>query len=195
MAEKMTPRIEDVHGSGVYPGTGPFPKGEATVRSPAAFAHPEERRPVHLDRGRLEKAALLAGRVLFGGYFLYNGINHFRNRKAMVDYARSKGTPFPALAVPVTGLMLLAGGLSTLAGKRPKLGASLIATFLSGVSPQMHAFWRVSDPQQRTGEMVNFMKNMALVGATLLTMAQREPGSRRLGGRKSSAGALVPSHS
>ena len=130
MAENITPRIEDVHGSGVYPGTGPFPKGEATVRSPAAFAHPEERRPAHLDRGRLEKAALLAGRILFGGYFLYNGINHLRNRKAMARHARSKGSPLPAITVPVTGLMLIASGLSTLAGKRPKRGASLIATFL-----------------------------------------------------------------
>ena len=30
---------------------------------------------------------LLVGRLLFGGLFLYNGINHFQNRAAMTGYA------------------------------------------------------------------------------------------------------------
>ena len=195
MAENVTRRVEDVHGSGVYPGTGPFPKGEAAVRTPAGFAHPEERRPMRANRRGLEKAALIAGRLIFGGYFLYNGINHFRHRKMLADYARSKGTPFPALAVPVTGLMLIAGGLSVLAGKRPKLGASLLTTFLAGVSPQIHGFWKENDPQQRMNDMVNFMKNMALVGAALMVVGQSDRWPLRLGSRQTSAGALVPTHS
>ena len=71
--------------------------------------------------------------------------------------------------------MILAGGLSLLAGTRPKIGAGLIATFLLGVSPQMHAFWKEQDPETRMQEMVNFTKNMALVGASLLAFAHPEP--------------------
>jgi uncharacterized membrane protein YphA (DoxX/SURF4 family) len=41
----------------------------------------------------VETAVLLAGRAIFGGYFLYNGINHFVNRDALVEYARAKGVP------------------------------------------------------------------------------------------------------
>ena len=33
MAESSTRQVEDVHGSGIYPATGPFPKGAAVVRS------------------------------------------------------------------------------------------------------------------------------------------------------------------
>jgi putative oxidoreductase len=39
------------------------------------------------------KAPFLIGRLLFGGYFLYNGINHLRNREQMAPYAESKGVP------------------------------------------------------------------------------------------------------
>jgi hypothetical protein len=39
----------------------------------------------------------------------------------------------------------------------------------------MHAFWKEQEPQQRMQEMVNFTKNMALVGACLLAAARPEP--------------------
>jgi putative oxidoreductase len=83
--------------------------------------------------------------------------------------------PAPEAAVAGSGLLLLGGGLSILTGAVPKVGAGLIATFLLGVSPRMHAFWREQDPQQRMNEMVNFTKNMALVGASLLAAAHPEP--------------------
>jgi uncharacterized membrane protein YphA (DoxX/SURF4 family) len=189
MPENVTTRVEDVRGSGVYPATGPFPKGQATVRSPAAFAHPEERQPTRRTWPALETAALLAGRAIFGGYFLYNGINHFLNRKMLVDYARSKGVPAPDLAVSASGLLILAGGVSILTGIQPKIGAALISTFLLGVSPQMHAFWNEDNAQQRMNEMVNFTKNMALIGGALLAAGRPEPWPWHLG--VASRGALV----
>jgi uncharacterized membrane protein YphA (DoxX/SURF4 family) len=175
MPDNLTSRVEDVRGSGIYPATGPFPPGPAVVRSPAALAHPEERAGTTLQRPGFETAALLAGRALFGGYFQYNGINHFLNRTMLVDYARSKGVPAPDVAVAASGLLIVAGGISILAGVQPKMGAALISTFLLGVSPQMHAFWKEQDPHQRMNEMVNFTKNMALVGASLLAAARPEP--------------------
>jgi uncharacterized membrane protein YphA (DoxX/SURF4 family) len=158
----------------VYPATGPFPKGDAVVRSPAAFAHPEERHPPRPARPAFDAAALLAGRALFGGYFLYNGINHFMNRKMLVDYARSKGVSCPQVAVAASGLMILAGGASLLAGLQPKVGAGLITTFLAGVSPKMHAFWKDDNPQERMSDIVNFTKNMALIGGALLAAGSSE---------------------
>jgi putative oxidoreductase len=192
MPENVTRQVEDVRGSGVYPATGPFPKGRATVRTPAAFAHPEERQPIGWTRPALETAALLAGRAIFGGYFLYNGINHFLNRRMLVDYARSKGVPSPDLAVSASGMLILAGGLSILTGTQPKIGAALITTFLLGVSPQMHAFWNEDDAAQRMNEMVNFTKNMALVGGALLAAGHPEPWPWHVS--VAPRGALVPYH-
>jgi hypothetical protein len=47
--------------------------------------------------------------------------------------------------------------------------------FLAGVSPQMHAFWKESDPQRRQGERVNFLKNLALAGAAMIAAGSRQP--------------------
>lgn len=99
----------------------------------------------------------------------------------MAAYARSKGVALPVVAVPFTGLLLLAGGLCLATGRRPALGASLVTAFLLGVSPRMHAFWKETDPERRTHELVNFTKNMALVGGALIASAQPQHGSPRTG--------------
>jgi putative oxidoreductase len=41
---------------------------------------------------------LLIGRIAFGGFFIYSGVNHFIGFAMMTQYAKLKGVPFPALA-------------------------------------------------------------------------------------------------
>jgi uncharacterized membrane protein YphA (DoxX/SURF4 family) len=172
---QRTAQIEDVRGSGIYPGGGPLPPGDALVRTPAQLGHPEQHSSARTSLPVLEKAALLAGRAIFGGYFLYNGINHLRNREMLAGYAQNKGVPAATAAVVGSGLLMIGGGLSILSGVRPKFGAVLITTFLLGVSPQMHGFWRETNEQSRSAEMVNFLKNMALLGASLMAAGHPEP--------------------
>ena len=89
----------------------------------------------------------------------------------MTQYAKMKGVPFPAFAQGVTGLLLLLGGLSILFGIYPYIGIILLAAFLVPVSLMMHNFWTLDDPQLRMADKVNFMKNMALLGAILMFLA------------------------
>jgi putative oxidoreductase len=121
------------------------------------------------------KVPFLLGRLIFGGFFLYNGINHLKERKALAQYAQSKNVPMPEAVVTATGVVLIAGGSSILLGIKPKLGLAAIAGFLAGVSPVMHNFWAVQDPNQQIAEMVNFSKNMALLGSALALMGVDEP--------------------
>jgi putative oxidoreductase len=121
------------------------------------------------------KAAFLIGRVVFGGFFLYNGIHHLKQRKQMGQYADSKNVPMAEAVVVATGVTLIAGGTSILLGIKPKLGTAAIAGFLAGVSPVMHNFWNIEDPQQRMNEMINFSKNMALLGSAVALMGVNEP--------------------
>ena len=121
------------------------------------------------------KAPFLLGRLIFGGFFLYNGINHFKERRNMVKYVDQKNVLAPELAVTGTGLALIVGGSSILLGLKPKIGTALVAGFLAAVSRVMHDFWRAEDPGQRTNDMINFSKNMALLGSALALMAVEEP--------------------
>lgn len=123
----------------------------------------------------LMKAAFLLGRLVFGGFFIYNGINHLKERKSMGQYAQSKNVPLSEFAVAATGVALIGGGASILLGIKPRAGAAAIAGFLAGVSPVMHDFWRIEDPNQRMNEMINFGKNVALLGSALTLIGLEEP--------------------
>ncbi len=113
---------------------------------------------------------LLIGRILFGGFFIMSGLNHFQNLAMMSGYAQSKNVPFARLAVIVTGVMLVAGGASVLLGIVPIVGLTVLILFLLSTLVTMHDFWNMKDPQQRIAEQVNFLKNVALIGATLALM-------------------------
>ena len=117
----------------------------------------------------------LLGRLVFGGFFLYNGINHIKNRKMLAQYAASKHVPVPAVGVVASGAALIVGGASIISGVKPKLGALAIMGFLATVSPSIHDFWRHEDQQQRQNEMIHFMKNLALLGGALALLGVEEP--------------------
>ena len=121
------------------------------------------------------KAPFLIGRVLFGGFFLYNGIHHLMKHKEMAPYAGSKGIPKPDAAVTLSAIPLIVGGTSLLLGVKPKLGAMAILGFLAGISPIMHDFWRNEDPNERMNNLTNFLKNTALAGGALALMGVEEP--------------------
>jgi uncharacterized membrane protein YphA (DoxX/SURF4 family) len=120
-------------------------------------------------------ALFLLGRLIVGGYFLYNGLNHFVSTEMLSAYAASAGVPMPTVAVMFTGILMIVGGITFLTGVWPKLGAAALALFLIGVTPIMHAFWMVNDPQMQANEMVNFTKNMALLGGVLVVASMPEP--------------------
>ncbi len=121
------------------------------------------------------KTPFLIGRLLFGGYFVFSGINHFKQHKMLSQYAGAKKVPMPDAAVTVSGVALLIGGASLLLGVKPKIGAAAIVGFLAGVSPVIHNFWAIEDPNQRMSDMINFTKNMALLGGAVALMGVDEP--------------------
>jgi len=123
----------------------------------------------------MESTIFLIGRLLLGGYFIFGGYNHFANLGMMTGYAQSKGVPAAKAAVAFSGLLLLIGGLSILLGIYPTVGTVALVLFLLPVTVMMHAFWKVQDPMAKMGEMVNFMKNFALLGSALMLLAVPQP--------------------
>ncbi|MEU1430991.1 DoxX family protein [Nocardia sp. NPDC005746] len=114
---------------------------------------------------------VLIGRILFALLFLGSGFGHLAQSASMAQYAQFKGIPMPTLAVPASGVLLLAGGLSVLLGVWADLGALLLILFLVPTAFLMHAFWKETDPEAKQGEMVHFNKDIALAGASLMLFA------------------------
>ncbi len=111
---------------------------------------------------------LLIGRVVFSFFFIYSGFNHLTKLSMYSQYAGASGVPAPTVAVAVTGLMLLGGGLSILLGVQPKWGAALLVVFLVPTAVMVHKFWGISDPMLAANQAAHFWKNIALAGAALM---------------------------
>jgi len=108
---------------------------------------------------------VLLGRFLFVLIFLLSAPNHFLSQT--IAYAASQGVPLASIAVPVSGVIALAGGLSVLLGYRAIIGAWLLILFLAAVTPMLHNFWAVADPMARQMQMIMFMKNVSMLGGAL----------------------------
>jgi putative oxidoreductase len=108
------------------------------------------------------------GQVLFGGFFLYSGLKHFKQLGGMAGYAASKKVPFPKFAVGLTGAMLILGGLGIIFNFMPAIALILVSIFLVATSFTMHNFWRETDPMAKQMQVIQFTKNMALLGASLM---------------------------
>lgn len=119
----------------------------------------------------MRSVVLYLGRILFGGFFIYSGYNHLTKLPMMAGYSQSKGVPAAKPAVAITGVLLLIGGISTLFNFYPVVGLIALLVFLVPVTFIMHAYWKVEDPMAKMGESVNFRKNLALIGGTLILLA------------------------
>lgn len=117
----------------------------------------------------------LVGRVLFGGFFIYNAVQHFTKGVGLAGYAASKGVPWPKVAVIVSGLLLLAGGLGVLLGVYVDFAILALALFLIPVTFKMHNFWADTDPNVKMSNKVNFLKNLALLGGALALAGVAQP--------------------
>jgi putative oxidoreductase len=110
------------------------------------------------------------GRLLFAVLFVSSGfMAHLgKGGREAREYARSLGAPSPDLLVPLSGIVIIAGGLMIALGLWADLGALLVSGFLVGITPIMHAFWNVEDPQMQQVQSAMFFKNVALLGAALI---------------------------
>ena len=119
--------------------------------------------------------SFLAGRLLIGGYFLFNGIVHIVQFKQMVGYTAIHGIPFPKMGVVVATVLILIGGLGVVLGVYPTISLYALVLFMVPVTFSMHAFWKITDPNERRIERVQFLKNMALLGAILMLLGLETP--------------------
>lgn len=110
----------------------------------------------------------LAGRILMSLIFIGSGFGHFAQMGAMTEYAEQSGVPAPRASVAVSGLMILAGGVSVLLGVYMEIGTWLLALFLLAAAFMVHGFWTVADPMEKQNQQAHFMKNLALAGAAMI---------------------------
>ena len=145
----------------------------------ATFGSSGESRPI--PWADASPYVVLGGRALFSLIFIMASLGHFS--RETIGFAASQGVPLANVAVPLSGIIALAGGLSVLLGYRAKLGAWLLVLFLVPVTLALHQFWAVHDPMMAQMQQVMFMKNLSMLGAALF-LSQTGAGPLSLDARR-----------
>ncbi|MEI8376703.1 MAG: DoxX family protein [Planctomycetota bacterium] len=121
---------------------------------------------------QLQGILAVTGRVLLCAVFLMAAVGskipHFSE---VAQVMTSKGMPQPKLMLAGAIVFLLAGSLSVITGYRARIGASLLLVFLVLATYYFHNFWTIADSKAQQDQMMQFMKNLSIMGAMLFIIA------------------------
>jgi len=120
----------------------------------------------------------LLGRVLLAAIFLMSAPHHIQEftKDAGMLEGKLKGlmpdAP-PVLAQVGMGAaiaFMILGGISLVVGYKTRIGALLLFLFVVPAAVLFHDFWNASGDAAQ-GQMIHFMKNMAIAGGLLFVVA------------------------
>ena len=108
--------------------------------------------------------APLIGRILMGGFFLWNGVEGLINFPATLQIFAAPGLAEPMLWAGASIAIEIIGGAMLIAGWRTRVGALVLALYTLGTSFLFLTF-------SNTAEIHLFVENMAVVGGLLYLSA------------------------
>ena len=115
-------------------------------------------------------ATALAGRILLASIFILSGVMKLLNTEETVGYMASQGIPAATPLAILAGLVEVVGGLMVLTGFATRLGALALFAFLIPTTLIFHDFWALEGAERKM-QMVNFMKNLSVMGGLLMVVA------------------------
>lgn len=113
----------------------------------------------------LQKYIPLIARSAISIIFLHSGIGKISNFAGIQQQIAGVGLPLAPLVTVFTIAFLFLGSLSLILGYRARMGAGLLLAFLIPATLVFHN--PIVDPTQ----MIQFLKNLAIVGGLLMVAA------------------------
>ncbi|GAB4384922.1 MAG: DoxX family protein [Elainellaceae cyanobacterium] len=112
-----------------------------------------------------QKIIPLIARAFLAIIFIQSGISKIFNFAGTQETIAGVGLPFPAVALVITILVEVAGGLMVLLGAKARLGALLLVLFLILATILFH------NPIADSSQVTQFLKNLAIMGGLLMVFA------------------------
>ena len=111
------------------------------------------------------------GRVLYGGVLVILGLNNYLKLEKKIHLAETKGIPFPKASVIISTAIITLGGFLIMINFWIGFGVLCVWVFLIPATIKVHNFWTLEAGVNREIDMLNFIKNIALLGASLAMLA------------------------
>lgn len=118
----------------------------------------------------LQHAAALGGRILLALIFIVSGWGKITGFAATAGYIASKGMPLPEVMAAGAIAVEFLGGLALLAGFKARWAALALFLFLIPTTLIFHNPAGLTG-QEAQGQMINLMKNLAIMGGMLMVFA------------------------
>jgi putative oxidoreductase len=103
-------------------------------------------------------------RLLMASLFIWDGMLQLRNPSGTTEYFASVHVPLPSVAVWVSIVVHLLGGLALVLGFKTRWAAAALCLLCLGTAFGVHL------PVGDLTNMIHFYKNLALAGAFLYVM-------------------------
>jgi putative oxidoreductase len=128
-------------------------------------------------------------RPLLASTFIYEGIDTLRDpqpraagAKPLVETIAEKADKqLPVQVsrdaeqwVKIDAGVKIGAGLLLAFGRFPRLAALLLSASIVPATLAGHRFWEANDPQDKSGQLVHFLKNLGLLGGLLLAAVDTE---------------------
>lgn len=113
----------------------------------------------------------LVGRILIAAIFIVSGIAKLTDTSGTAAHMTAAGIPNPEILAVIAGLAELVGGLAIAFGFLGRLAALGLILFMIPTTLVFHGFWMFEGAEMKA-QLVNFMKNLAILGGLFLLYAQ-----------------------
>jgi putative oxidoreductase len=87
------------------------------------------------------------------------------------------GIPRPEQAVVLNGALMILAGLLLGLGIAPRIAAALLIGSLVPTTIVGHAFWKEEPGPEREKQLLQFLKNLGLIGGLLMVVSEKQEAS------------------
>jgi putative oxidoreductase len=106
-------------------------------------------------------------RILIAAFFVWAGTEKLMHFAAIQSQIAGHGIPQPQVATVAAIVIELLGGILLIFGIWTRVVAWIMFLYLIPVTIVMHNFW-AAPPEMYQMQQLNFMKNLAILGALLM---------------------------
>jgi putative oxidoreductase len=120
-----------------------------------------------------DRALSVVGSLLIASLFWWSGIfGSLMTWPEVIDYVAAKAIPLPMLAAAGATALEIVVPLGLFVRRLAPFATAVLAIYCLLTAVLFHDFWTMGG-EDRAGQMIHFLKNMALAGALLVVTARR----------------------
>ena len=116
---------------------------------------------------KVDKIALIAGRILLGLYFVLPGIAKFVDWQSHIDLMQHHNVPFAAPLLLLASIANLLLGFMLLTNRFVREAAYGSVLYILVINFNLHDFWNFSG-MEGAHETQNFVKNLGIMAGCLM---------------------------